>query len=504
MTHTVLTFIAKVKPDQVVPLSQLLQQIGDDPETNPYVPFRSLTLLHFASFVLHQSPQTPEYGPYLIFENNFDGELNDFLEDLCVHASAGLHQIYSCCLDYTIKNASDRSGIINYLSAHAVFPNAYHVGNTGRSAARIGQEKTLRDALEAHADTLVQAGHPSTPAALLASFQQFVRDDQKWSWIPGVGPRQTFMEQFVAWCKLILGAILLVIFLAPALIAMLVLRYKESADAVQANQADSEKVHTFLETENRTQSVQNHMASITVVKPGWLRRTALWSVLSAVNLVARAYQNYGTLSGIPSIHFAHWSMIDNGRRLLFLSNFDGSWENYLDDFIDKASIGLTGVWSNTVNFPRSYFLFWGGATDGPRFKAVARAYQNHGTLSGIPSIHFAHWSMIDNGRRLLFLSNFDGSWENYLDDFIDKASIGLTGVWSNTVNFPRTYFLFWGGATDGPRFKAVARDSQTVTNAWYSAYLDQTVQGIDNNSSIREDLLKPLDATAAAALLQRL
>jgi hypothetical protein len=84
------------------------------------------------------------------------------------------------------------------------------------------------------------------------------------------------------------------------------------------------------------------------------------------------------------------------------------------------------------------------------------------------------------------------------------ASIGLTGVWSNTLKFPRTYFLVLGGASDGPRFKAVARDSQTVTNAWYSSYWDQTVQGIDNNSSIREDLLKPLNTIEAAALLQRL
>jgi hypothetical protein len=39
---------------------------------------------------------------------------------------------------------------------------------------------------------------------------------------------------------------------------------------------------------------------------------------------------------------------------------------------------------------------------------------------------------------------------------------------------------------------------------WYSAYRDLTVQGVDNNSSIREDLLKPLDATAASAFLRRL
>jgi hypothetical protein len=423
MTQTVLTFISKVKPDQADRLKKLLDEIGDDPENNAYVPFRSLKLLHFASLVLHQSPQTPEYGPYLVFENNFDGELNDYLEDLYLHASSGLHQIYTACLDYTVTSASDRQGIISYLTAHVVRPNAYHIGNTGRNVARILQEQILDDALQAHADTLVERGQPTSPAALLAEFQNFVRSDQQWSWIPGVGPRQTVMEEVVNWSKLILAIVVAVvlspIWLLPVIVGLIVLRYKESTDPVQNDSADSDRVAQLLDKENQTKSVQNHMASITIVKPGWLRRTALWLVLWGVNLLARA----------------------------------------------RAT---------------------------------------HGELSGIPSIHFAHWSMIDNGRRLLFLSNFDGSWENYLDDFIDKASIGLTGVWSNTVNFPRTYFLLFGGAKDGPRFKAVARDSQTVTNAWYSAYRDRTVQGIDNSSSIREDLLKTLDATGAKALLERL
>jgi len=423
MSHTILTFISKVKDDEVGRLSQLLDQIGQDPEQNAYVPFRSLNHLHFASFTLHQSPNTPEFGPYLVFESNFDGELSEYLEDLYAHASSGLHQIYSSCLDYTVKSASDHQGIIDYLTAHVVRPNAYHIGNTGRSVVRIQQEQILRDALEAHADVLVQRGQPSSPNNLLAAFQKFVRGDQTWSWIPDFGPRQTATEQFANWSKLILvivvAVVLFPIWAVPVIIGLLVLRYKESNDPAQKDQADSENVRKLMQTENHTQSVQNHMASITIVKDGWLRRTALWSVLWAVNLLARA----------------------------------------------RAT---------------------------------------HGELSGIPSIHFAHWSMIDNGRRLLFLSNFDGSWENYLDDFIDKASLGLTGVWSNTINFPRTYFLVFGGATDGPRFKAVARDSQTVTNAWYSAYRDLTVQGIDNNSAIREDLFKPLDATAASALLRRL
>jgi hypothetical protein len=426
MTQTVLTFVTKVKPDRAESLGRLLDQIGANPETNAYIPFRSLKRLHFGSFVLHQSP---DYGPYLVFENNFDGVLDDYVADLFQQAAKGLHEIYSCCLDYSVASAADRQGMLNYLSAHVVRPNAYHIGNTGRSAERILNERDLRTGLEQQADSFVQSGTAASAQSVLATLQQFIRSDPKWSWaIPPADARESSEQKVTAWGKLIFVVLLVVVLLPvwflPAVIFLLVLRYKESTDSVQAVSADVHNVQKLLEKENRTASVQNHMASITIVKPGWLRRAALWSVLWTVNLLARA----------------------------------------------RAT---------------------------------------HGELSGIPSIHFAHWSMIDNGRRLLFLSNFDGSWENYLDDFVDKASTGLTGVWSNTVNFPRSYFLIFGGATDGPRFKAVARDSQTITNVWYSAYWDLTVQGIDNSSSIREDLLNPdllnpADPTAAQALLHRL
>ena len=421
MTHTIMTFIARVKPEKADALRALLAQIRDDPEGNPYIPFRKFNSLHFASLVLHESH--PEYGPYLVFENNFDGDLGPYLDDLYRQAAGGLHQIYVCCQDYAVANAADRAGMLAYLNAHVVRPNAYHVGNTGRGAERVIQERGLRNALETAADSLARAGQTASATQLLDALRNPLRRDPQFSWIPGVGPRQSFLEKAVPWTKLVLAAVLLLItlpiWLIPAIIGMLVIRYKESTDSVQAGAADGDNVRKLVQSEDHTQSVSNHMASITIVKPGWLRRGALWIVLWAINL-------------------------------------------------------------------------------------LARTLYTHGQLGGIPSIHFAHWSMIDGGRRLLFLSNFDGSWENYLDDFIDKAASGLTGVWSNTVGFPRTEFLVFGGARDGPRFKAVARDSQTVTNAWYSAYRDLTVQGVDNSSSIREDIYLPLAEGAAETWLQRL
>jgi hypothetical protein len=404
MTHTVLTFISKVNPEKIDALRELLKPIQDAPENNALVPFGKLKTLHFASFVLHEPSKEEEkkkYGPYLVFENNFDGTLDRYLENLYDQAGPGLNQIYGHCQDYT---ATDRQGMYAYLKSHVVRPNAYHIGNTGRAVQRIAQERDLRTALETRADALVQDGKPASAHELFDTLKRFADTNKP---LPEVGPRRTFLQRFLPWVNLALQltvALVVIVLLFPLVfILALVLFHKERTDSVKSSTADSANIRRLVENEDHTHSVQNHMASITVVKDGWLRRLTLWLVLWAVNLLARA-----------------------------------------------------------------------NAT--------------HGELSGIPSIHFAHWSMIDGGRRLLFLSNFDGSWENYLDDFIDKAHAGLTAVWSNTLDFPRTRYLVQGGATDGPRFKAVARDSQTVTNAWYSAYRELTVQGIDKNSSIREQL----------------
>jgi hypothetical protein len=120
-----------------------------------------------------------------------------------------------------------------------------------------------------------------------------------------------------------------------------------------------------------------------------------------------------------------------------------------------------------------------------------------GALGGIPSIHFARWVILSRGR-LLFMSNFDGSWENYLGDFIDKAAVGLTAVWSNTIGCPPAKFLVLDGARDEQRFKAWVRENQLVTQVWYSAYRDLSVENINNNTRIRLGLIDPDTAATEA------
>jgi hypothetical protein len=419
MKQTILTFITRVEPGRLHELNRLLNEIGEDVMHNPHLPFTSLKLLHFASLVLHQDPS---YGSYLVFENNFDGPLDDYLEDLYRHAAEALHRIYSCCEDFPASNAADRAQILSYLRSHVVRPNAYHIGNPGRPVERIRREDNLRDNIEDFLDDLVREGQAgSSLDSIRRRVQAFVQGQSALAWAFDVQPRQTAMEQLIPWLKVAIVA-LIALLLLPLLIPLfigwvIVLRSKEKSDPVASDLGDKTHVRELVEREDRTHIVQNHMASIALVKPGFFRRATLRSVLWLINLLART--------------------------------------------------------------------------------------QNKGKLGGIPSIHFAHWCLIDNGRRLLFLSNFDGSWENYLDDFIDKASPGLTSIWSNTENFPRTRFLVLEGARDGARFKDMARDSQTYTNVWYSAYPDLTVQTVDNNSAIREDLFTSLDETSKRDWLLR-
>jgi deferrochelatase/peroxidase EfeB len=114
------------------------------------------------------------------------------------------------------------------------------------------------------------------------------------------------------------------------------------------------------------------------------------------------------------------------------------------------------------------------------------------------TIHFARWVLIPGTNQLMFFSNFGGSWESYLEDFITQAHGGLTGVWSNTEGFPRTKNLFQDGATDGDRFKRWARRRQTPTRFWYSAYPYLTTARIRLNCALRHGLAVAATEDAAA------
>jgi hypothetical protein len=131
---------------------------------------------------------------------------------------------------------------------------------------------------------------------------------------------------------------------------------------------------------------------------------------------------------------------------------------------------------------------------------LLRVTARSGYLGSMRTVHFAHWAFLNNGSRLLFLSNFDHSWDSYLDDFIEKAASGLTVAWGSGVGFPPARFLLLDGAAHGRQFKTWALASRAVTRFWYSAYRELTVDQIERNhriaNGLRPERLSEKDARA--------
>jgi deferrochelatase/peroxidase EfeB len=173
---------------------------------------------------------------------------------------------------------------------------------------------------------------------------------------------------------LLLTIILALLFVAIEIgVVVWLLRSSEAANQPQDLNPDPATMAKMMSRENNPNSEQNHMISTTIRLPGLLRRLTLFAGFFAVATAARlGLMRAGFLANLGTIHSARWVVMPGTRKLVFLSNYDGSWESYLEDFITKASMGATGIWSNTIGFPRTNMLFMEGAEDGDSFKRFAR------------------------------------------------------------------------------------------------------------------------------------
>jgi hypothetical protein len=122
----------------------------------------------------------------------------------------------------------------------------------------------------------------------------------------------------------------------------------------------------------------------------------------------------------------------------------------------------------------------------------------------VKTIHFARWVFVDEGRRVFFASNYDGSLESYMDDFIDQISWGLNIVFSNGYGFPKTRWLVLDGSRDELAFKHYLRRHQVPTHVWYSAYPRLTAANVARNEKIRLGLHGEMGGEEAATWLQLL
>jgi Dyp-type peroxidase family len=444
-------------------LKDLLEALGKstdayDLEVNPIIPFAHLTTLHFARFVMHAPSPSSEapvpvypvpdgkpqaHGPpisaKLLFATDFDGSLDVHVDELIRVAGPGLNMIFSYCEGW--PETDDPRAVRDFFTRHMVPSNTFYTGTMHRSVDQVHREEALHQAIEKWLNE-----NEGTLGTDPVQIRSRIRD-----WV--------FGQSEFAWAKMQPGP-----FPSP-------LFNPDNLGKVVERAGVALLVGLFL--------------VLRLVTGGWVA-AALWTVGIVAVLVAAGYSAWRFLRRLEDTDPV---IILNKPIKELLTAEDRIVQNQMSSVIYiKEPLWFRGFVLRTVLAV---------------INVLAKYFSNTGTLAGIPSIHFARWVIVDNGRRLVFFSNFDGSWENYLGDFIDKSASGLTAVWSNCVGFPRTKGLTGEGARDEQKFKAYSRDSQIPTQVWYSAYRWLSVDNINNNSKIRLGLYGDMTADEAGVWVRR-
>jgi hypothetical protein len=386
MSSKALTIVTPLQPDEkkIAELDTLLNEIGDDIDNKQgnHIPFAQLTTTHFLRWVILPGNTNGKrrYPPQLAFESNFDGPVEEHLDELIRVGGPVLARIYSYCVGcppvVADNPVSFRCFLMRSRVPEAAFYRAYPNHTVQHTRANTRVRLAIQDLLD----------DPKRAASLRGlEPEQLCQEIQKHlATVPGLKlerdpePPPTRLEQFIRLLmesrpvQMAVGVPVMFLLLPVLLPATALLLWKEFRDKVEPKTRD--EVDKRVEGQE-DHLLQNQLTHLVEIRPGWFRQLTLRAVLGGINFLARHYFNRGELGGIPTIHFARWVIIDGGRRLLFFSNYDGSWERYLGDFIDQAAVGLTGVWSNTRGYPKTRLLFFKGATYEEDFKQWTRDHQ---------------------------------------------------------------------------------------------------------------------------------
>jgi hypothetical protein len=92
------------------------------------------------------------------------------------------------------------------------------------------------------------------------------------------------------------------------------------------------------------------------------------------------------------------------------------------------------------------------------------------------------------------MSDYDGSLDRYLLDFMGVGSRAVIPISSNVKGCPKTRWLYGKDdpTTFGPRLRNLLRTYQLETSVWYNAYPTLTVRDVLVNGAIRDGLFAPV------------
>ncbi len=364
-------------------LASMNRRPGVADPRNDLVPFDQFDRLHFARFVILDDRTLTDiaaYGrprqdlpTYLAFLGDCDGPVGEFLASLVERTGDGLRRIFSHCQGF-----APGCDLLRWMKDHEQPPATTYVNWVGRTVRQIREENSLRNALETYMGSNAATFADKEARQILDNLRGFVAAERRAGRLTLTAPERTplsWQAQNLFHC---LGVPLVLLLLTPLLLLYLPifvyqLRRRERQDPEIASRTNDSGVKELAELEDH--DVTNQFSAMGSLKPGLFRRWTLTFLLWTVDYTTRHIFIRGRLARVHTIHFARWVFLDNKKRLLFASNYDGSLESYMDDFINKVAWGLNLVFSNGIGYPRTNWLILDGAKDEQKFKYYIRRHQ---------------------------------------------------------------------------------------------------------------------------------
>ena len=375
--------VAQIVESRESELRQLLATMNREPgvvnSENPLVPFGRLSKLHFARFVILEDSTRQDLVVYgmppakatksLAFLCDFDGPVSGFRRDLVTHAEDGLRRLFSYC------QPAPGEDLLLWLERNDRPASASYVNWIGRTMQQVREEETLYQAL---VPLLKVDGQSSSPRQIWNDLRQYVQQEQASGHLTLSSPEPTSVVWTLKNLLHLIGVPLLILIFLPVIllylpIFLIQLRRHEKADPVIAPRPTPEHASALATLEDRI--ITNQFSAYGNIKPGPFRRWTITAVFVAIDYAARHVYKRGFLARVVTIQFARWVFLDNNTRVFFASNYDGSLESYMGDFINKVAWGLNIVFSNGLGYPRTNWLIAGGAKDELTFKDYLRRHQ---------------------------------------------------------------------------------------------------------------------------------
>ncbi len=376
--------LAPVAAGRVRDLRALLATMNAEPgladPANALVPFGRFERLHFARFAVLDDPTLgdieaaygvprPSLPVYLALIVSCDGVAGACIAELAQRATSGLRRIFGHC------DGFDAEGdLAAWMLAHQRSLAASYVNWVGRTVRQIKEESALRRALAARVSRVPLASAPEAQR-LRRELIDFVDAEVSAGRLGLTPPDPTPLRWRIATLLHCVAVPLLVLpplaVLAPLWLP--ILRGKEEADAEICPAPDPAALVEMQDLEDR--DVSNQYTAIGSLKPGWVRRGLVVALLALIDWASRHVFTRGHLARVQTIHFAFWAFLDDQRRVVFASNYDGGHEAYMDDFINKVAWGLNLSFSHGVGWPRTRWLIARGARIEDKFKHYQRRHQ---------------------------------------------------------------------------------------------------------------------------------